>query len=202
MCWSLVVCSHVVSVVDATRHTKASWVKILIMQGLNLPTTLRRFALWVGDKIYGMCLMSSDKLTHMTHLSLLALLIGDWNCRSSQSSQWTHCSCWDTPLSLTDIQCINALFLIHHLSDILFYYLKSTQKVFATLKKIHCLAWSMETKESVCLISRVCVCLYIHRVQGVSMCASPGRGNYVYVCSINPLLCSPSRLYQDKLYSQ
>lgn len=25
MCWSLVVCSHVFSVVDATRHTKASW---------------------------------------------------------------------------------------------------------------------------------------------------------------------------------
>lgn len=44
---------------------------------------------------------------------------------------------------------------------------------------------------------RVCICM-----QGVSMCASPGRGEYVYVCSINPLLCSPSRLYQDKLYSQ
>ena len=31
MCWSLVVCSHVFSVVDATRHTKTSWVKIIII---------------------------------------------------------------------------------------------------------------------------------------------------------------------------
>lgn len=44
MCWSLVVCSRVFSVVDATRHTKATWVKKCfkkrtkqcVIMGLNL----------------------------------------------------------------------------------------------------------------------------------------------------------------------
>lgn len=62
MCWSLVVCSHVFSVVDATRHTKASW-GFFKKKGTGAESSnhLRRFTLWIGDKNYGMCSESLDK---------------------------------------------------------------------------------------------------------------------------------------------
>lgn len=142
-----------------------------VLPGLNLPTVLRRFVLWMGDNNYGMCSMSWDKLTHMTHLSLLALFLrfGDWNCRSGQSSQWAHCSRWDThTLSLTQNKIRQ--------SPCRFFKISTRQKVTEIAVWI-VRKWGPVTKKSVCYLSResVCACLYIC-VQGVSMCASPGRG--------------------------
>lgn len=45
--------------------------------GAKSPEHFLRFVLWMDDKMYGVCSMSSDRLTHTTRLSLPMLLIGD-----------------------------------------------------------------------------------------------------------------------------
>jgi len=124
--------------------------------------------------------MSSDKLTHMTHLSLLVLLIGDWNCRPGQSSQWAHCSCWDTQLSLT-CHCEDPPIILRFSSLLA---KNQSHRNSHCCKKIYCPAWGPVTKESLCFLSSVCVCMFVYIYEcRVCQCVRPQGVESMCMCA-------------------
>lgn len=164
MCWSLVVCSHVFSVVDATRHTKASWFKETTKhRNQNLPNG-KICALDGRQKFWDVFGVYWQTETHDPPQSPGAF---DWwlKCRSGQSDQLAHSSCWNAPL---------LMWKNNHQSSYEFkslLALKWSEGILKCTKKINSSAWCPVTKERVCFLSSGRLCVFVYMCVGcVDVC--------------------------------